>query len=158
MARIMVNMGSSIVGDGTGDFANHVTCESLRHGMDLMVLQDGTSTGENPTRIEGHSVHGDFELVKEFDKASPVLRAACAASTALGEVVVKRVVRVNGTDTVTETITLGNAKIASVYMHTPPLADGSGMQNSMHETVTLEYDTITWRIADGNIERTYSTT
>ena len=158
MAIIKVNMGSNVQGDGTGDYAGYVACDAMRHGIDLMVLQKGTSTGDNPTRVEGYSVHGDFQLTKDFDKASPALRAACAASTALGEVVIKRVVRGNDADAVVEEITLGNTKIASVGMYTPPLESGNGMENSLREVVTLEYDTIKWKIADGNVERTYSTT
>lgn len=157
MATINVDMGTNVTGEGTGPYADHVTCDSIRHGIDLMVLQVGTSTGSDPTRVEGFSVHGDVELTKEFDKASPQLRSACAASTALGEVTIKRVVRANDADSIVETITLGNAKIASVGMYTPPLANGNGMQGTMRETVTLEYDTIKWKIADGNVEKTYST-
>ena len=155
MADIMVDMGTSVTGDGLGDdYAGDVKCTGMRHGIDLMVLQKGTSTGESPTRIEGSSVHSDFQLVKEFDKASPQLRAACAASTALGNVIVKR--RGSG-GAVVETVTLGNCKIASVSMHTPVLATRGGLEETLREIVDLEYDSITWKIADGAIERAYST-
>ena len=157
MAKIMVNMGANVQGDGKGDYANYVACDAMRHGVDLMVLQKGTSIGDNPTRVEGYSVHGDLELTKEFDKASPALRGACAASTALGEVVLKRVVRANDADAVVEEITLGNTKIASVGMYTPPHQNANGMESTLREVFTLQYDTIKWKITDGNVERTYST-
>jgi type VI secretion system Hcp family effector len=152
----MVNMGSKVQGDGETDYLNYVQCDSIRHGIDLMVLQEGTSDADKPTRVEGCSVHGDVEFSKDFDKASPQLRAACAASTAIGEVVVKRIVTANDADSVVEEITLGNTKIAAVGMYTHPSANGMGMEGNMREVFTLEYDSITWKNTDGNIERTHS--
>ena len=157
MAKIMVNMGANVQGDGVGDYENYVACDAMRHGIDLMVLQKGTSIGDNPTRVEGYSVHGDIELSKDFDKASPALRGACAASTTLGEVVVKRIVRGNDADAVVEELTLGNTKIASVGMYTPPNPNANGMESTLREVFTLEYDSIKWKISDGNVERTHTT-
>lgn len=152
MAKIMVEIDDITgTGEADGDYAGHIECESIKHGIDLMVLQEGTSDGNSPTRVEGHAVHGDVVLLKKFDKASVPLRHKCVSTAALGTVTIRRLVQSGDSSAVRETIELGNAQIISVGMYTPPRAERDGMQGALREWFSLEYQSIKWTNHDGNI-------
>ena len=158
MSNIYVNIGT-IAGDSTQiGFEGQIACEALQHGIDLQVVQYGAS------RVEGASVHANFELIHKPDRASPLLRAAAAAGSALGNVVVTRTRRVGEGTVPAEVIILGNARVSLVEMQTPVNSTDGNAAEIPVEAFHLEYESIAWDYKfykdgalDSNVMRQYST-
>ena len=137
MSNIYVKI-DTIPGDSRqAGYEDQIACESLEHGIDLQVVQYGSA------RVEGASVHSNFELTHKPDKASPLLRLSAAAATQLGTVVVTRTRKVGESTEPAEIFTLENARVALVEMMTPVNNDGTAVQYPL-ESFHLEYESIGW--------------
>ena len=109
-------------------------------------------------------MHANFELIHTPDRASPLLRAAAAASSSLGNVVVTRTRRVGEATVPAEVFTLGNARVSLVEMQTPVNNNDGNPAEIPVEAFHLEYESISWDYKfykdgglDSNVMRQYST-
>ena len=137
MSNIFVAI-DDIPGDATtAGHEGQIQCDALEHGIDLQVEMSGSA------RVEGRSVHANFELFHKPDKASPLLRAFAAAGKALGGVKVTRTRQVGEATVPAEIFMLKNARVVYVDMWTPINGDGTAAQFPV-ECFHLEYEEIGW--------------
>lgn len=138
MSQIIVQI-PGIAGEETlAGYEEQISCTSLKHGIDMPVVASATD------RTEGASVHGTIDLEHEVDKASALLRDACARGLNLGTVVITKIKVVGGSAQAADITTLGNARLAYVYLETPVNASNGQPEDMPIEMFGLDYSEIKW--------------
>ena len=137
--------------DGTGDDdGRSVLCDAIQFGIDLPVIQAGSS------RTKGKAVRTGVRLTHHIDKASPKLRIAVLTQSDLGEVTIKVKYTDGESYSDAETITLGGVKCEGVWATTPPLANGEGMGGDLNEVFDLSYTSMELKNEESAITGTYT--
>lgn len=111
--------------------------------------KDGTAAG---TRV-----HGQFEILKNFDKSSPELYKYLCNGKAVDEVVLDWYqINPAGEEVVYFTHTLTNARVTHIKAWMPNVDDPTTERFKHMENVSFQYEKINWKFADGNIEHSDS--
>jgi len=134
MDLIVMKMNPDIPGTCTlKDFDKQIELLSFSHGVAMQITGDISNT----ERTSGKPNHQDFTLTKYLDMSSPKLNEACCKGDNFSEV--KITIGRNDKGTVLPIIvyTLKNVVISSVSV-------GGGSGDKPVETVTLNYNHITW--------------
>ena len=134
MDVLLMKMDPEITGTSTMDkFAKQIELLSFSHGVAMQITGDVSNT----ERTSGKPNHQDFTITKYLDQSSPKLNEACCKGENFPsiEVVVAR----NDKGVVLPLIkyTLKNVVLSSVSI-------GGGGGDKPVETVTLNYNHITW--------------
>lgn len=134
MDVLLMKMTPPIDGTSTMDqYAKHIELLSFSHGVAMQITGDISNT----ERTSGKPNHQDFTITKYLDQASPKLNEACCKGENFTSVEV--VVARNDKGVVLPLIkyTLKNVVLSSVSI-------GGGGGDKPVETVTLNYNHITW--------------
>lgn len=117
----------------------------LSHGLNLPV---DTASG----KITGTRQHSSMMLEKEIDSSSPYLNRAVASGQALKSAEI-RFYNINdaGQEVCYYIILLEDVKVTSVNTSIPNAKLSSNQINHV-ESVSLNYEKITWHFIDGNIQ------
>ena len=111
--------------------------------------KDGSATGAR--------VHQDMKLVKNYDKASPVMYQFLCNGQVIPDVTIHWYqINESGEEEEYYTHTLKNARITSIRPYMPDVDNPSNEQYKHMEEVGLRYEDITWTFVDGSIEYTDS--
>ena len=141
MSSIIVDLagvpGSKTVTIGETSYKDHINCKGMMHSIDLP-LAVATNA-----RTEGASTHGPVGLVHEFDKASPLLRAAASGGTMCATAKIYRTRMSGGSAEIAEKITLTTVYVVRIDVDTY-LSDLNQPTDTILETFWLEYSSISW--------------
>ncbi|MCP4577796.1 MAG: type VI secretion system tube protein Hcp [Deltaproteobacteria bacterium] len=116
------------------------------HGIHIpMDVKDGTASG---TRV-----HGQFKILKNYDKASPELyKFLCQGKTIPQADLSWYEIDDQGNEKVYFTHTLQNAKVTNIKAWMPNVDDPQTERYKHMEEVSFQYEKITWKFTDGNVE------
>ena len=135
MDVIIMDMGASPKGESqlTG-FTDKIELLSFSHGVAMQITGDIS----NSERTSGKPNHQDMTVTKYLDAASPVLNQSCCEGKAFPKVDV--IIGRNDGGAVVELMryTMKNCLISSISI-------GGGGGDKPVETVTLNYNQITWK-------------
>lgn len=151
---------TNITGDeGLADYANQITCHSMKHGIDLPVVTKGAD------RTDGASLHGSVILEHSIDSATPALREACAKSINIDDVTITRIKQVGGQTQPADIVKLKTVKVVNVYLDTPLNPDTGQPADQPTEFIVLDYEEIKWEhkvyengVATDTLAGSYDTT
>ncbi|EOB9997421.1 Hcp family type VI secretion system effector [Cronobacter sakazakii] len=135
--------GSEVVGrEGS------IEVQSFGHG--LSVPFDG-----NTGKLTATRVHNLMNIEKEFDKSSPYLYRAVAASEKLQRAII-RWYRINhaGMEEEFFQMILEDVRITGVHPNMQNFKHPKGLLSTPVESVGLIYNKITWKYLNGNIQYT----
>lgn len=134
MDVIVVKFDPDIPGtSGLDKFTNQIELLSFSHGVAMQITGDVSNT----ERTSGKPNHQDFTITKYMDKSSPKLNEACCKGDTLNSAVVTVGRNDKGAVIPLIVYTLKNVVISSVSV-------GGGSGDKPVETVTLNYNHITW--------------
>src|ERR671914_39882 len=134
MDVIIMDMGADVKGESNlTDYKDKIELLSFSHGVAMQITGDIS----NSERTSGKPNHQDFTITKYLDQSSPKLNEACCKGDNFTSVEV--VVGRNDKGAVIPLIkyTLKNVVLSSVSI-------GGGGGDKPVETVTLNYNHITW--------------
>ena len=138
MSHIIVEITDIPGEEGLTGFEGQITCRAMQHGVDMPVLAKGSD------RTEGASVHASIVLEHNIDKASPLLREACARGTNISDVTITRIKVVGGTSQAADIVKLKTVKLVYVYLDTPFQEDAGEPADMPVEVFALDYEEIKW--------------
>lgn len=145
--------------EGLTDYADQITCHSMKHGIDLPVVAKGTD------RTDGASLHGSMILEHSIDKATPALREACAKSLNIDDVAITRIKMVGAQVQAADIVKLKTVKVINVYLDTPLDLDSGQPADQPTEFFVLDYEEIKWEhkvyengVATDTLAGSYDTT
>lgn len=135
MDVIILDMGKDVKGESNlADFKDKIELLSFSHGVAMQITGDIS----NSERTSGKPNHQDMTVTKYLDEASPVLNQSCCEGKAFPttDIIIGR----NEGGKVVELVryTLKNVLISSISV-------GGGGGDKPVETVTLNYNHITWK-------------
>ena len=111
--------------------------------------KDGSATG---TRV-----HNNLVLVKNYDKASPLLYQYLCNGKIIGSAILKWFeIDENGVEKEYFNHELTDARITSIRPYMPDVDNPSNEQYKHMEEVSFRYEKIRWAFLDGNVEFTDS--
>src|SRR5438270_7973429 len=134
MDVLILDMGGDVKGESNlTDFKDKMELLSFSHGVAMQITGDIS----NSERTSGKPNHQDFTITKYLDQSSPKLNESCCKGDNFKSVEV--VVARNDKGSVLPLIkyTLKNVVLSSVSI-------GGGGGDKPVETVTLNYNHITW--------------
>ena len=135
MDVIIMDMGADVKGESNlTDFKDKMELLSFSHGVAMQITGDIS----NSERTSGKPNHQDMTVTKYLDAASPVLNQSCCEGKAFPQVDI--VIGRNDSGAVVELMryTMKNCLISSISI-------GGGGGDKPVETVTLNYNQITWK-------------
>jgi type VI secretion system secreted protein Hcp len=110
-------------------------------------------TDPDSGRLKGVRKHGVFEIVKEFDAASPYLYKACCEGQTLKQVKLSWfTIDTAGNESEYFTHTLKDVKVSSIEAYMPNTKDPDKERYGHLEKVCLMYGGITWQYVEGGLE------
>jgi type VI secretion system secreted protein Hcp len=154
MDVIILDMGATPKGESNLDgFKDKVELLSFSHGVAMQITGDVS----NSERTSGKPNHQDMTVTKYLDATSPVLNQSCCEGKAYPKVDI--IIGRNDSGKVIELMryTMQNCLISSISV-------GGGGGDKPVETVTLNYNQITWNYtpqkpeigAEGNVNGKWS--
>lgn len=124
------------------------SCEVMEFNHEVRHPTDNTSG-----KLTGQRVHEPLTLIKPFDAASPMLYKACCKGETLKEVEIKwYAIDDTGAEKEYFSHKLENAKVSSIRALMPNTKDPDKERYVHGEAVSLLYEKLTWKYADGNKE------
>ncbi|HCM9210326.1 TPA: type VI secretion system tube protein Hcp [Enterobacter roggenkampii] len=117
----------------------------LSHGLNLPV--DSVNG-----KITGTRQHSSMRIEKEVDSVTPYLYKAASTGQALKSAEIK-FYHINdaGQEVCYYTVLMENVKVTGVNCSVPNVKIAANDKMNHVESVSLQYEKITWRIVDGNI-------
>ena len=104
-------------------------------------------------KASGTRVHGQFKITKNFDKGSPLLYQYLCQGTVMDEVTLNwYTIDEGGNEKVYFTHTLAKCRITDINSWMPNVDNPETERYQHMEDVSFQYEKITWKIADGNVE------
>ena len=142
MDVLLMKMDPPIPGTSTMDkFAEQIELLSFSHGVAMQITGDISNT----ERTSGKPNHQDFTITKYLDRASPSLNESCCKGDNFKSVEV-----VVGRNDKGEVIPLIKYTLKNVVLSSVSIGGGGG--DKPVETVTMNYNHITWDFATQNAE------
>lgn len=141
--------GSLIIG-GADVIGREGSIEMLSFNHGIHIPFDG-----NTGRLTSMRVHDNLSFAKEFDKSTPYLYRAAATNEHLQKAVIKWY-RINSTGSEEEfmQIILENVRVIGITPVMHNFKDMSHLNANPTESISLAYNSITWKYLDGNIQFT----
>ena len=134
MDVIILDMGADVKGESNmTDYKDKMELLSFSHGVAMQITGDIS----NSERTSGKPNHQDMTVTKYLDQASPVLNQSCCEGKPFATVDV--IIGRNESGKVVELMryTMKNCLISSISV-------GGGGGDKPVETVTLNYNQLTW--------------
>ena len=134
MDVIILDMGADVKGESNmTDYKDKMELLSFSHGVAMQITGDIS----NSERTSGKPNHQDMTVTKYLDAASPVLNQSCCEGKPFPQVDI--IIRRNDSGKVIELVryTMKNCLISSISV-------GGGGGDKPVETVTLNYNQLTW--------------
>ncbi|HAT7685126.1 type VI secretion system tube protein Hcp [Enterobacter cloacae] len=141
--------------DGGADIKGSVDVQDREGSIEVISMGHGVNLPVDAAngKITGTRQHSSFNFEKEIDSSSPYLYKAAATGQTLKSAEV-RFYHINdaGQEVCYYTVLMENVKITGVNCGVPNVKlSGNDKLNHM-ESVSMQYEKITWRIVDGNIQ------
>ena len=134
MDVLLMKMNPAIEGTSSLDkYAKQIELLSFSHGVAMQITGDISNT----ERTSGKPNHQDFTVTKYLDLASPKLNEGCCKGDNFAEVLITIARNDKGAVLPLITYTMKNVVISSISV-------GGGGGDKPVETVTLNYNHITW--------------
>lgn len=136
-----IQMYLTVVGDSSGDIEGSVTSAGHEGSMEVLGYHHQISAP-----YTGNNQYSPFRIIKPIDKASPILMSALCNRESINSVSLSFYRKsLAGVYYEYYRIELANARLISIESHA--LSDGG-----FSETISFDYQTITWVWIDGGIE------
>lgn len=140
--------------DGGADIKGSVDVQDREGSIEIIGLSHGLTLPVDTAsgKITGTRQHSSMMLEKEIDSSSPYLNRAAATGQALKSAEI-RFYKINdaGQEVCYYIILLENVKVSSVNTSIPNVKLASPQINHV-ESVSLNYEKITWHYVDGNVQ------
>ena len=140
--------------DGGRDIKGSVDVHDREGSIEIIGLGHGISLPvDNATgKITGTRQHSSMRIEKEVDSSTPYLYKAAATGQTLKSAEI-RFYKISdaGQEVCYYTVILENVKITSVHCGVPNVKLSGNDKINHTESVSMQYEKITWRIVDGNI-------
>lgn len=140
--------------DGGADIKGSVDVQDREGSIEIIGLSHGLSLPVDTAngKITGSRQHSAMMIEKEIDSSSPYFQRAVATGQTLKCAEI-RFYQINdaGQEVCYYIITLENVKVTSVNISVPNVKTSSSQINHV-ETASLQYEKITWRYVDGNVQ------
>lgn len=140
--------------DGGADIKGSVDVQDRNGSIEIIGLSHGLSLPVDPAngKITGPRQHSSMFVEKEIDRSSPYLQRAVATGQTLKSAEI-RFYQINyaGQEVCYYIIILENVKVTGVNTSVPNVKTSSSQLNHI-ENVSLQYEKITWRYVDGNVQ------
>jgi len=140
--------------DGGADIKGSVDVQDREGSIEVIGMSHGINIPVDPSngKITATRSHSPFRFEKEVDSSTPYLYKAAATGQTLKSAEF-RFYHINdaGQEVCYYTVVMENVKITSVNCSVPNCKlDGNSKLNHV-ESVSLQYEKITWRYVDGNV-------
>lgn len=143
--------------DGGVDIKGSVDVKDREGTIEILGMSHGISIPVNNAngKITGARQHSPFSFEKEVDSSSPYLYKAAATGQTLNSAEIK-FYHINdaGQEVVYYSVLMESVKITSVNCGVPNCKLPANYIMNHMETVSMQYEKITWTIHDGNIQYT----
>ncbi|HHQ6236914.1 TPA: Hcp family type VI secretion system effector [Klebsiella pneumoniae] len=140
--------------DGGADIKGSVDVKDREGSIEIIGLSHGLSLPIDTAsgKITGSRQHSAMLIEKEIDSSSPYFNRAVATGQTLKSAEI-RFYKINdaGQEVCYYIILLENVKVASVNTAIPNAKLSSSQINHV-ETISLNYEKITWHYVDGNVQ------
>jgi len=143
--------------DGGAEIKGSVDVENREGSIEIIGLSHGINLpvdGANG-KITGTRQHSSMRIEKEVDSSTPYLYKTAATGQTLKSAEI-RFYHTNdvGQEACYYIVTLENVKITGVNCGVPNVKLSYNNKINHVESVSMQYEKITWRIVDGNIQYT----
>ncbi|NUU65496.1 type VI secretion system tube protein Hcp [Enterobacteriaceae bacterium BIT-l23] len=143
--------------DGGADIKGSVDVQDREGSIEIIGMSHGLNLPVDPLngKITGTRSHSPFNFEKEVDSSSPYLYKAAATGQTLKSAEI-RFYHINdaGQEVCYYVILMENVRITGVNAGMPNVKLAENLKLNHVENVSLQYEKITWRIVDGNIQYT----
>ena len=141
--------------DGGADIKGSVDVQGREGSIEVVALDHDVyiPTDNNTGKLTGTRTHKPFTFTKEIDASSPYLYKAVTTGQTLKTAEFK-FYRINdaGQEVCYYTVFMENVKVTGVNCSVPNVKIAANDKINHVESVSLQYEKITWRIVDGNIQ------
>lgn len=143
--------------DGGSDIKGSVDVQDRDGSIEVIGLSHGINLPiDNANgKITGTRQHSSMMIEKEVDSSTPYLYKAAATGQTLNSAEIK-FYRINdaGQEVAYYSVLMENVKITGVNCGVPNCKLAANDKMNHVESVSLQYEKITWKIHDGNIQFT----
>ncbi|ECO4312762.1 Hcp family type VI secretion system effector [Salmonella enterica] len=141
--------------DGGADIKGSVDVQDRDGSIEILGMSHGINipVDHHNGKIVGTRQHSPFTFEKEVDSSSPYLYKAAATGQTLKSAEV-RFYRINdaGQEVAYYSVLMENVKITGVNCGVPNCKLAANDKMNHMESVSMQYEKITWKIIDGNIQ------
>ncbi|MFZ4835235.1 Hcp family type VI secretion system effector [Rouxiella sp. Mn2063] len=141
--------------DGGADIKGSVDVKGREGSIEIIGFSHGLNLPVDSAngKITGTRSHSPLMIEKEFDSSSPYLYKAVATGQTLKSAEI-RFYHINdaGQEVCYFTITLEGVKVTGVNPGMPNTKLSGNSQINHMESISLQYNKITWRYVDGNVQ------
>ncbi|MEG5693650.1 Hcp family type VI secretion system effector [Enterobacter quasihormaechei] len=141
--------------DGGADIKGSVDVQDREGSIEIIGLSHGINHPVNSANgaITGTRQHSSMRIEKEVDSSTPYLYKAAATGQALKSAEIK-FYHINdaGQEVCYYTVFMENVKVTGVNCSVPNVKIAANDKINHVESISLQYEKITWRIVDGNIQ------
>ena len=143
--------------DGGADIKGSVDVQDREWAIEVLGMSHGINIPVDSSngKITGTRQHAPFNFEKEVDSSSPYLYKAAATGQTLKSAEV-RFYHINdaGQEVAYYSVLMENVKITGVNCGVPNCKIAANDKMNHMESVSMQYEKITWKILDGNIQYT----
>jgi len=143
--------------DGGADIKGSVDVKDREGSIEILGMSHGIniSVDNMNGKITGTRQHSPFNFEKEVDSSTPYLYKAAATGQTLKNAEIK-FYHINdaGQEVAYYSVLLEKVKITGVNCGVPNCKLPANDKMNHMETVSMQYEKITWKIHDGNIQYT----
>lgn len=143
--------------DGGADIRGPVDVHDREGSIEIIGLSHGISLPVDTAagKINGTRQHSSLRIEKEVDSSTPYLYKAAATGQTLKSAEIRFYnISDAGQEVCYYTVLLENVKITSVHCGVPNVKLSGNDKMNHSESVSMQYEKITWCIVDGNIQYT----
>jgi type VI secretion system secreted protein Hcp len=141
--------------DGGADIKGSVDVQDREGSIEIIGLSHGINLPVDNLngKITGPRQHSSMMIEKEVDSSTPYLYKAASTGQTLKSAEIK-FYKINdaGQEVAYYSVYMDNVKITGVNCGVPNCKLAGNDKLNHIETVSLQYDRITWKIIDGNIQ------
>jgi len=141
--------------DGGADIKGSVDVQDREGSIEIIGLSHGINLPVDNAngKITGTRQHSSMMIEKEVDSSTPYLyKAAATGQTLKGANICFYHINDAGQEVCYYTVLLENVKVTGVHCSVPNVKLSANNKLNHVESVSLQYEKITWRIMDGNIQ------
>ena len=140
--------------DGGADIKGSVDVQDREGSIEIIGLSHGLNLPVDSAngKITGTRQHSSMRIEKEVDSSTPYLYKAASTGQALKSAEIKfNHINNAGQEVCYYTVLMENVKVTGVNCSVPNVKIAANNKMNHVESVSLQYEKITWRIVDGNI-------